>query len=314
MAVLQNVETAWYDFIEANGGGVIHRGNKFLETISINYEIDTVPTMRLTIPLAEMPKNRASWNTMQIKVYLGEKYVFWGIIDGFEIDYAHYSVSLALSHIVAEHRTQFMPVNLIVKNMPLKNLYNHMDFAMDGWMYEFSDRAANSRIEYTFSAENKLAAISECVEQTEDIHWRVKLTEEKVLQFGEFGQIKPVVLSQARSFPDECTNTQDESFFPVMLTEPTFKMDFTEHVNRIVVLCGDIDKDVEHLTLRHVYEHPEWWTGGFPVGMYEKNINQQDETQYEADQEGSSSSEDLGGSNNASISASMDTNHVRTAY
>ena len=268
--------------------------------------------MKLTIPLAEMPRNRASWNTMQIKVYLGDKYVFWGIIDGFEIDYAHYSVSLDLSHIVAEHRTQFMPVNLIVKNMPLKNLYNHMDFAMDGWMYEFSDKAANSRIEYTFSAENKLAAISECVEQTEDIHWRVKLTEEKVVQFGEFGMIKPVVLSQARSFPDECTNTQDESYYPVMLTEPTLKMDFTDHVNRIVVLCGDIDKDVEHLTLKHVYEHPEWWTDGFPVGMYEKNINQQDETQYEADS--SSSSEDLGGSNNASISASIDTNHVRTAY
>lgn len=313
MAVLQTVETAWYDFIEANGGGVIHRGNKFLDKISIDYEIDTVPTMRLTIPLAEMPKNRASWNTMQIKVFLGDKYVFWGIIDGFEIDYAHYSVSLNLSHIVAEHRTQFMPVNLIVKNMPLKNLYNHMDFAMDGWMYEFSDKAANSRIEYTFSAENKLAAISECVEQTEDIHWRVKLTEEKVVQFGEFGMIKPVVLSQARSFPDECTNTQDESYYPVMLTEPVLKMDFTEHVNRIVVLCGDIDKDVEHLTLKHVYEHPEWWTDGFPIGMYEKNINQQDETQYEADSDGAGG-EDLGGSNNASISASIDTNHVRTAY
>ena len=308
MATIQNVETAWYDFIDANGGGVIHRGNKILEKLSIDYDIDTVPTMTLRIPLAEMPKDRRVWNTMQIKVFLGQKYVFWGIIDSFEIDYANYAVSLALSHIVAEHRTQFMPVNLIVKNMPLKNLYNHMDFAMDGWMYEFSDKAAASRIEYTFSAENKLEAISECVEQTEDIHWRVKLTEEKVLQFGEFGQIKPVTLSPARSFPDECSNTQDETYYPTMLTEPVFKMDFTSHVNRIVVLCGDIDKDVEHLTLRHVYEHPEWWTAGFPIGMYEKNINQQDEPQYDEN------SEDLGSSNNASISVSGDTNHVRTAY
>lgn len=309
MAVKDSVETAWYDFIEANGGGVIHRGNKFLDQISIDSQIDTVPTMTLTIPLAEMPSNRASWNTMQIKVHLGDKYVFWGIIDGFSIDYAHYAVSLDLSHIVAEHRTQFMPVNLIVKNMPLKNLYNHMEFGMDGWVYEFSPKAADTRIEYTFSAEHKLAAISECVEQTEDIHWRVKLTEEKVVQFGEFGDLKDVVLSQARGFPDECTNTQDMLRYPVMLTEPTLKMDFTEHVNRIVVLCGDIDKDVEHLTLKHVYEHPEWWTNGFPIGMYEKNINQQDETQWEDD-----GKEDLGGSNNAGISTSADTKHVRTGY
>ena len=308
MAAIQNVETAWYDFIEANGGGVIHRGNKFLEKISIDYEIDTVPTMTLVIPLEEMPQDRASWNTMQIKVFLGEKYVFWGIIDGFEINNAQYTVSLSLSHIVAEHRTQFMPVNLIVKNMPLKNLYNHMDFAMDGWMYEFSQKAAETRIEYTFSAENKLAAISELVEQTEDIHWRVKLTEEKVVQFGEFGTLKDVVLSQARSFPDECTNTQDESYYPVLLTEPTLKMDFTEHVNRIVILCGDIDKDVEHLTLKYIYENSSLQTDGFPVGMYENNINQQDETQYEDDDE------DLGSSSNSSISASADTNHVRTAY
>lgn len=300
------VETAWYDFIEANGGGVIHRGNKFLDKIKLETKIDTVPTMTLAIPLAEMPKNRASWNTMQIKVFLGQKYVFWGIIDSFEIDYAHYSVKLKLSHIVAEHRNYFMPVNLIVKSMPLKNLYNNMDFAVDGWMYEFSQHAAEQRIEYTFSAENKLAAITECVEQTEDIHWRVKLTEEKIVQFGEFGQIKPIVLSQARSFPDECTSTQDTSLYPVMLTEPVLKMDFTNHVNRIVVLCGDIDKDVEHLTLKYIYENPSYQTEGFPVGMYENNINQQDETQYADD--------DLGSSNNSSIGVSGDTNHVRTAY
>lgn len=306
MAIKDSVDTAWYDFIEGNGGGVIHRGNKFLATIEMSTEIDTVPTMSITIPLAEMPKNRALWNTMQIKVFLGDKYVFWGIIDSFSIDYAKYSVSLDLSHIVAEHRTQFMPVNLIVKNMPLKNLYNHMDFAMDGWVYEFSQKAADARIEYTFSAENKLAAINECIEQTEEIHWRVKLTEEKVVQFGEFGDIKDVVVSQARAFPDECTNTQDLLRYPVMLTEPVLKMDFTDHVNRIVVLCGDIDKDVEHLTLKHVYEHPEWWTEGFSIGMYEKNINQQDETQYDDDS-------DLGDGNNIN-STIGDTDHVRTGY
>lgn len=135
-----------------------------------------------------------------------------------------------------------------------------------------------------------MAAINECVNQTEDIHWRVKLTEQKHVQFSEFGLIKDVVLSQARSFPDECTDTQDEARFPVLLTEPTFKMDFTNHVNRIVVLCGDIDKDVEHLTLKYMYEHPELWTSGFPVGMYEKNINQQDETQWKDDDDTASGS------------------------
>lgn len=276
--VKDSVETAWYDFVDQNNA-VIHRGNKILDKLSITNEIDTVPTMSLTIPLSEMPTSE-NWNTIQVKVFLGEKYVFWGLIDSFEIDYAAYSVTLDLSHIVAEHRNHFMPVNLIVKNMPFKNLYNHMDFNVPGWVYEFSEKAASTRIEYTFSSESKLAAMQEAIEQTEDIHWRVPLTEERVVQFGEFGDIVDVVMSQARNFPDECA---DLSKYPTMLTEPKLSMDFTDHVNRIVVLCGDIDKDVEHLTLKYIYEHPELQTAGFPVGMYENNINQQPETEWEED-------------------------------
>lgn len=299
MMAHDSVETAWYDFIDQNGS-VIHRGNKILERISMTNQIDTVPTMSLTIPLSEMPTSE-NWNTIQVKVFLGDKYVFWGLIDSFAIDYANYSVTLDLSHIAAEHRNHFMPVNLIVKNTPLKNLYNHMDFNVPGWVYEFSPKAAATRIEYTFSSESKLAALQEAVEQTEDIHWRVMLTEEKIIQFSAFGEIKDVVISQARNFPDECTNTQDPLRYPTMLTEPVLKMDFTDHVNRIVVLCGDIDKDVEHLTLKYIYQHPELQTAGFPVGMYENNINQQPEPEYE---------EDLADGSNVSVSP--DTSKTRT--
>lgn len=298
----QIVDTAWYDFLDTNGA-VIKRGNKILENLSINTEIDTVPTMRLSIPLTDMPSEE-NWNTIQVKVFLGKKYIFWGMIDSFKIDYAKNIVSLDLSHIVAEHRNQFMPVNLIVKSMPLKNLYNHMDFNIHGWEYRFSPKAAETRIEYTFSGETKLAAINEAVEQTEDIHWRVPLTEEKVLHFGEFGDIKDVVMSQARLFPDDCNDRNDGASYPTMLTEPVISMNFTNHVNRIVVLCGDIDKDVEHLTLRYIYQHPELQTAGFPVGMYEQNVNQQPEPEYESD-------EDLTSGNN---NVSGDTAIVKTGY
>lgn len=185
----------------------------------------------------------------------------------------------------------------------MKNLYNHMDFNVPGWVYEFSPKAAETRIEYTFSGETKLAAIDEIISQTEDIHYRVKLTEEKVLQFSEFGEISDVVMSQARSFPDDCTDSQDISKFPTMLTEPILKMNFTDHINRVVILCGDIDKDVEHLTIKHIYEHPELQEAGFPVGMYENNVNQQPEPEYAED-------EDL--TNGSNISVSPDTTQTRT--
>lgn len=297
----EEVKTAWYEFYDQNGG-LISRGNRFLETTAIENEIDTVPTMSLTIPLVEMPTEE-NWNTIQIKVYFGKKYIFWGIIDSFSIDYARFSVTLDLSHIIAEHRNYPMPVNLIVKTMPLKNLYNHMDFSVDGWVYEFSDKATNTRIEYTFSSESKLAALNECLEQTEDIHWRVKMNEEKVLQISEFGTVKDVVISQARSFPDECYDKEDINRYPVMLTEPILEMDFTNHVNRIVVLCGDIDKDVEHMTLRYIYNHPELQNPSFPVGMYANNINQQPEPEY--------ADEDLG-NNNSGTKPKADTPKTRT--
>lgn len=280
------VNTIWYDFYSEDGA-VLHRGNKFLDTITINHSIDTVPTMSIRVPMSEIPQNY-HLNRCEVKVFIGNKYVFYGIVDSYEVDYEKYSTTLNLSHIVAKHRKDFMPVNLIVKNMPLKNLYDNMDFNISGFKYIFSDKAAATRIEYTFSSENKLLAIDDALSQTEDIHWRVALKDEKVVEFSEMGFQTPVIFSQVRASLDECLDRQDKLLYPTMLTEPKLTIDFTDHYNRVVVLCGDIGEGVVHLTLKNIYEDTSLQNPNFPVGMYDLNVNQQPEPEYESEDTGSS--------------------------
>ena len=297
----------YYEFWK--DGTYVKTGFKTLSNISITTGIDTVPTMTLHVPITELPNKTTSnsaltglgtnFSRYEIHVFIQvegkTKYAFYGIVDKMELSFEGFAATFELSHRIARMREWIMPVNYTVKN-------TDFDFAIGaegcqlGWSSTIEDSQSYDmkvdievranpmpKLEMTFSSTNKLAALSEACENTENLHWRVDLSdrEQDHIVVGTFGDLKDTIIAQSPLPEDDCSDT-DNSRYVTMLTEPVYTADYTNHYNRAVVFCGDVGYGVLHLTLKAVYDDPSLWTDGFPVNMYRYELNVQTETEYPA--------------------------------
>lgn len=153
----------------------------------------------------------------------------------------------------------------------LQDIYNDKNFAYPGWEIEFRDGSENRMIDYVYSRQNKLDALTETMELTEDLWWRVGLWNEKRIQIGKFGDVKPYTLSTK---PSGATNIK-------IIQEPTIDYDFENVINVATVYSDKSDGGMSSLTLREVYQDPTLQKEGFPVVILHANVNnERDYTQY----------------------------------
>lgn len=300
----------FYEFFKA--GEYKGTGFETLSNTSITTGVDTVPTLSMTIPLKNLPeKNLALYDVIVHIMKDGyEKYTFYGVVDSMNIDYTNYSVALTLSHYVSRMRDWLMPSNYTVKNFSIEAVIGtdgaalgHSDTLGDPQLYLDADDGTaitfdlldeNLKTSYTgadkvmvsltFAATNKLEALSEVLKYTEDVHFRVSLTKKNTIEIGRFGASTNIIISPEPIPIDGCEPEEVEELnnrYITMLTEPSFNVDYTNHFNRAVVFCGDVGYGILHLTLKQIYENPSLQLDGFPVGRYNKQINQQPETEYD---------------------------------
>lgn len=153
----------------------------------------------------------------------------------------------------------------------LEDIYSDTNFAYPGWNIEWQDGAENTMIDYVYSKQNKLDALTETVELTEDLWWRVGFWNEKKLQIGKFGEIKPYIISTK---PSGKTNIR-------LIEEPTIDADLENVINVATVYSDKSDGGMSSLTLREVYNDPTLQKEGFPVVILHSNVNnERDYTQY----------------------------------
>ena len=153
----------------------------------------------------------------------------------------------------------------------LEDIYSDMNFAYPGWQIDFQDDSAIRMIDYVYSRQNKLEALTTTMELTDDLWWRVGLWNEKIVQIGKFGEIKPYTLSTK---PSGKTNIR-------IIEEPTIDYDFENVVNVATVYSDKSDSGMSSLTLREVYMNPEYQKDGFPVVILHANVNnERDYTRY----------------------------------
>lgn len=153
----------------------------------------------------------------------------------------------------------------------LQDIYNDMNFAYPGWEIEFRDGSETRMIDYVYSRQNKLDALTETMELTSDLWWRVGLWNEKKIQIGKFGDVKPYTLSKK---PSGETNIK-------IISEPTIDYDFENVVNVATVYSDKSDGGMSSLTLREVYKDPTLQQDGFPVVILHANVNnERDYHQY----------------------------------
>lgn len=156
----------------------------------------------------------------------------------------------------------------------LEDIYNDANFAYQGWQIEWLDGAENEVIDYVYSKQNKLDALTQTVELTDDLWWRVGFWNEKKVQIGRFGEKKPYVIS---------TKPSGESNIR-MISEPSIEPDIENVINVATVYSNKSDGGMSSLTLREVYNDPSKQKKGFPVVILRANVNNERDYSMYTDQ------------------------------
>ena len=240
-------KTIYYEFWKINGSGeqFVSTGTRILGNNSITTGIDTIPTATLTIPMEDLPAEEIKdGKEPNMALYIVKifyhvddivKYTFIGTVDSLEINYAQYTATMNLSHRVARMREWVMPVGYSVKQGSLAYIIgaDGADLGYSSTMgpttqvyesrveFELRDNVGDILMDISFSSSNKLEALNEVLNNTEDVHFVVDLADpqgDKII-LGKFGTSTNVLISPTAFYDDDCTD-RDKSNIVTMLTEP----------------------------------------------------------------------------------------------
>lgn len=145
----------------------------------------------------------------------------------------------------------------------LDDIYADTNFAYPGWRMNYLGDASSMVIDYVYSRQNKLEALTKTMELTEDLFWRVDFSGEKRIDIGAFGDKKPYILS---------VRPRGEHNIPIV-TEPKIDYDFENVINLASVYSEKSDSGMSSMTLREVYNDPSRQISGFPVIILRSNVN-----------------------------------------
>lgn len=153
----------------------------------------------------------------------------------------------------------------------LEDIYNNMEFAYPGWQIDMQGDAGSEMIDYVYSKQNKLEALTQTMELTDNLFWRVGWWNHKKVEIGEFGEVKPYTISLK---PSGETNIR-------IISEPVIDYDFETVVNVATVYSDKSDSGMASLTLREVYNDRSLQNEKFPVIILRGNVNnERDYAQY----------------------------------
>ena len=145
----------------------------------------------------------------------------------------------------------------------LADIYADMNFAYPGWVMNYQHGSAKKIIDYVYSRQNKLDALTKTMELTEDLFWRVRFVNEKVIDVSPFGDKKPWIISTK---PSGLNNMR-------LVAEPVIEHDFSNVINVATVYAEKNDTGVSSMTLREIYNDPSLQEDGFPVIILRANVN-----------------------------------------
>lgn len=160
-----------------------------------------------------------------------------------------------------EYKTESAQDASVIDN--IGDILGDYNFAYPGWTVDFQDDSAGRMIDYVYSRQNKLEALTKTIELTPDLFWRVGFTNEKKIEIGKFGKQKNHIISVK---PQGRNNS-------MILTEPTVDWDYENVVNVATVYSEKSDTGMASMTLREVYNDPSLQDKDFPVVILRANAN-----------------------------------------
>lgn len=145
----------------------------------------------------------------------------------------------------------------------LSDIFSDGNFAYEGWVLNMSQKAQDTSIDYVYSRQDKLSALTKTMENTPDMFWRVRFIPERILDIGEMGEIKPYIVSKK---PSGVNNIR-------IITEPEIDLNFEHVINLATVYSEKSDSGMSSMTLREVYNDPSLQQAGFPCIILRANVN-----------------------------------------
>lgn len=145
----------------------------------------------------------------------------------------------------------------------ITDIYNDKGFVYPGWVVDIEEDEQSTMIDYVYSRQSKLEALTKTCELTSDLFWRVGFTNEKIVEIGDFGTLKPYIISAKPS---------GESNIHI-LTEPQIDYDFDDVINVASVYGDKSDSGMSSVTLRDIYMDESSQVDGFPVVILREAVN-----------------------------------------
>jgi hypothetical protein len=257
-------EPFFYEIVR--NGSIIHRDNKILGTLNWTVELMTIPTCNITLPLC---KREYINGRDEIKLYINNK-VFHGIIIDINYNLDDQIMDLNISHIVSEWQYRQISTNTAVKNRDINDIYSTLDFRYVGWNMNYYQDSANYKIDYVYSRQDKLSALTKTCELTPDLFWRVSLDYGRELDIGSFGELLPYSIS---FLPTTGRNIQ-------ILGDLTIQNKLDHVINVATVYGEKSDSGMSSMSLREVYEEPSSQDPQFPVIILKQGINNERNYDY----------------------------------
>lgn len=240
-------------------GAVVKRGRSIIGELSWTNELMYVPKASFTIPIefAEYFGARE-----EVRVFVNSK-VFHGFVSGTKTNKVDETIRVDLSHIIHEWQYRQIPTNIAIKNRSVSQIYSMASFVYPGWNINYLQSAATESIDYVYSRQNKLAALTKTCELTSDLFWRVGFTYGRTLDIGSFGEVSPYVISK---LPSGRSNIR-------LIREPEIRHEFDRVINTAVVYGEKGDSGMSSMSLREIYNDPASQLPGFPVVVWNPSVN-----------------------------------------
>lgn len=248
-------------------GNVKKRFRLSLSEIDMSTELMTTPSIDIDGVADLLPYLRGR---KEIRIFT-DNAVFYSNTQSIQIDSINGTLSISCSHVISEWKNRQVPTNYAVKNKTIPEIYtdDEMKYS-DDWEMEYDEQANLELIDYVYSRQNKLDALTKTCELTPDLFWRVALSEKKIIQIGKFGEEKQYIVSLR---PSGGRNIR-------IIEEPSINEDFASVINLATVYANKSDSGMSSLSLREVYNDTSLQDPNFPVVIIRNNINNERDYDY----------------------------------
>lgn len=145
----------------------------------------------------------------------------------------------------------------------IADIFADFNFAYPGWRLNYEQDAGDQTVDYVYSRQNKLDALTKTMDLTPDLFWRVRMVDERVIDISPFGDKRNLMLSKR---PTSGNNVS-------IITDPRITHDYDHVINVATVYSEKSDTGMSSLTLREIYNDPELQIDGFPVVILRANVN-----------------------------------------